>query len=162
MTYPRIEFEMELRRSAALVVGCLRFWGFDGQEVLALEASSGMPRFQDFGHWMLKGKGPIPPSRLLPVGVDWELATLPEMRPNDKGIEGPFYRISPNSIEICIGLMRDGFGFHKDRNVVGTLGCVFPVEPTRQADLNFLECEKILKQWNAAGFKSVPFVVRYL
>lgn len=161
MTAPRLIFEMECEQRSGLVVGCLKFVGFDGHIELELEASSGLPKWQNFGHWVLKGRGPIPPTRMLPPGVEWELSLLPEQRPNDVGIEGAFYRISPMSVEVAPGLSRDGFGYHKDRNAVGSKGCIYPVEASRASDVLFLESETVFRRWQSTGLTKVPLTVNY-
>lgn len=159
--YPCVEFEMELGVSAQLRVGRLMFWTSEGNGV-SIPASAGLPGWQEAGHWMLKGKGPIPPSCVLGAGRPYLLSLVAEQRPNDKGIEGPFYRISPNSVRVSKEVERNGFGFHMDRNVIGSSGCIVPVEQVRGRDIYWSEAVLTLGEWRQrTGQQVVPLWVRY-
>lgn len=70
-----------------------------------------------------KRGGLIPPVHHVPDLKMWEVDLDPIYMPNNKGVQGNFYRILPFLVKTSEGAQRGDFGIHYDANYPGSLGC---------------------------------------
>jgi hypothetical protein len=148
-------YQQELRQSSSLLKG--RLIAYDNQDVKKDQeyiAASGTVGNQQWDSLSAKGRGPIP--RCSDVGIEhYNVKTTPFDRRATKGIEGPFYHILPESVNIR-GINRSEFGIHFDANVPGSAGCIVIVnEPAWEA------FQKLMSHYKQAGLETVPLFVFY-
>lgn len=133
-----------------LIAYCLKKCKIDGDYV----AASGCIGNQGMSSQSAKGRGPIPCEKK--VGIDhYDVKTTPYYQPNTKGIEGNFFHILPNSVNIE-GISRGEFGIHFDANVPGTAGCIGI--RSRQEWEGFQE---LMTHYKKAGLETVPLSILY-
>lgn len=153
---PRLEFSMDLPVSAAshLVNGHLIIKKERGLAGIKLKATSGCRGSQFFRSWMLKGRGPLPPTGVI-FPLTWTVSTQRLWLPNVKGVEGSFYAISPFQV-VLPGVTRGDFGVHFDANVPGSAGCCV-IQSQEHWDL-FREC---MEQFRLMKLQQIPLSVSY-
>ena len=78
---------------------------------------------QFYGSWTLKGRGPLPPSKIV-APKTYSVSTQRLWLPQVKGVEGSFYAISPFAIQVNGMVSRGDFGIHFDANAPGSAGCI--------------------------------------
>jgi hypothetical protein len=76
-------------------------------------------------------------------------------QPQTKGIEGNFYHILPNSVNIH-GISRGEFGIHFDANVPGSAGCI--VLRSKQEWEGF---QRLMSHYKEVGLETVPLSILY-
>ena len=112
-------------------------------------AASGLPNNQTFDCLSSRGRGSIPANNI--IGIDhYQVSTTPLYMPSVKGVEGNFYKISPDTVTIN-GVERGDFGVHFDANVPGSSGCVV-IRTAFQEDM---------KAIFTSGVKQMPLLVSY-
>jgi hypothetical protein len=152
MKNPSVIFTMALPLNAVNheIEGLLKL--VDGENLLnSYRCSSSRINHQYWGSWRKKG-GVIPPDE------PWRVATNPINMPNNPGVGGLFYPITPFEIQ-TIGDVRGDFGVHSDANRAnspGTLGCLFPI--SKAGWKAFMRDSATAA---AAGFRSLPLQVHY-
>ena len=101
----------------------------------------------------------IPPQyrvpKLMKNKKTWTVHTEPLPRPNNPGIEGNFYKITPYLVETDKGGKRGDFGIHKDANVPGSLGCIV------MSEKRFVQFEQKMTKLRNQGIKEIPLFVQY-
>lgn len=148
-------FYQPLKTSNTLIEG--RLIAYDNQKVKKDEeyiVASGCIGNQAWESQSAKGRGPIP--RCSQVNIEhYDVKTTPYYQPNTKGIEGNFFHILPNSVNIN-GVSRGEFGIHFDANAPGSAGCiVIRNSPAWDA------FQKMMKHYKEAGLETVPLFVFY-
>jgi hypothetical protein len=98
-------FSLKQSRSNSIIYGDLIFTEGE-QEILRVNATSGLPGYQCAGAHTERGKGCIPPDN------DWKIST-DGYHLNCTGIDGMFYHITPDP-DPTTG--RSEFGLHRDAN----------------------------------------------
>lgn len=113
--------------------------------------SSSRPNHQYWGSWRVK-------SGLIPPDEPWQVATTPINMPNNPGVGGLFFPVTPFQIQ-TIRDIRGDFGVHKDANratAPGSLGCPFPI-----AEAGWEAVKRDLLDLGKIGIKKVPMQVHY-
>ena len=148
-------YYQHLQRSSELVEGRLLSLDSAAPSIVnTYIATSGLPNNQRFDCLSSPGRGSIPPNSS--IGIDCYLvATSPIYMPGVKGVEGNFYKISPDEVTIN-GMQRGDFGVHFDRNVPGSSGCV-----VLRTDTGWQAFEKDMKLLLTSGVKQIPLLVSY-
>lgn len=117
-------------------------------------ASSGLPNNQRYDCLSSVGVGPIPPDNM--IGIDHYLVrTTPIYMPQVRGVEGNFYKISPDMITIE-KMRRGDFGVHFDANVPGSSGCV-----VLRTKVGWKAFEDDMRSLGGMGISQVPLLVSY-
>lgn len=119
-------------------------------------ATSGLKFYQGIGGCSRRGRGAIPPCKLVGI-AKYTVTTKPIPMPGIKGVEGNFYQILP--FEVLVDqygktVKRADFGVHADKNVKGTAGCIgiLPGEHWRAF-------EDHMKKISTAGEKTIDLFV---
>jgi hypothetical protein len=147
-----LRFTLKPARSGSIIVGLLELTGSDCEQINAYRASSSSPGEQYWGSWREKG-GLIPPDE------PYKVFTTPVMMPNNPGVRGEFFRITPFEID-TIGDDRGDFGIHQDANAaiaLGTLGCIFPISKN-----GWKAIKRDFAQLASVGIESLLMIVKYL
>jgi hypothetical protein len=156
---PSLIFAMALPSSAinSMVEGILKLVDGDLDKDVApkllnaYRASSSRPNHQYWASWRQSG-GVIPPDE------PWKVATTAINMPDNPGVGGLFFPLTPFEVE-TIGDVRGDFGVHKDANRAsspGSLGCLFPL-----SDPGWVAIKRDFATAAAAGFKYLPLQVHY-
>ena len=117
-------------------------------------ATSSHAALQDKEDFHQKG-GLIPPAYRCPDLGSWTVETNPISMPNNKGVQGSFYKINPYLVKTDKGGSRGDFGIHLDANVEGSLGCIVMDER------RFKIFENWMSKIKQEGFKELPLTVIY-
>jgi len=124
-------------------------------------ATSGLPRYQRFGDYLLRAKGPIPSTNALLAHNSPYRVSTQSLLVSKRGIEGPFFPIIPGfiSLDFRDGLFihRDGFGIHFDANVPGSIGCIVLTKHPEFAD--FIQT---MADFHLRGITALPLEVIYV
>lgn len=156
MTDPRLEFYLSLpnSRSQRLLSGCLILKRSSSDAGIKLQATSGCLGNQYHRSWVLKGKGPLPPTSAI-APHEYSVSTQRLWLPHVKGVEGSFYAIAPFSVSVT-GINRGDFGVHFDANVPGSAGCCV-IQLQKHWDM--------FRSWmsdiRSVGIQKVPLEVTY-
>lgn len=119
-------------------------------------ATTGQRFYQGIGSCNKKGKGGIPPCKI--VGIDkYTVSLRPIFMPQVRGVEGNFYQIFP--FEVLVDqygkkTARGDFGIHRDANVPGSAGCI--VIPSGE---HWQEFEELMKKLQDKGVKTLDLFV---
>lgn len=119
-------------------------------------ATSGLKHYQGIGSCNKKGKGGIPPCKL--VNIDkYTVSLRPISMLRTKGVEGNFYQIFP--FEVLVDqygkkTVRGDFGIHRDANVPGSVGCI--VIPSGE---HWQEFEELMTKLRGKGAKTLDLFV---
>lgn len=117
--------------------------------------TSSHSRGQYRGAQHIKG-GLIPPVHHCHDLSQYNVACVPEDSSHVKGVEGEFYRITPNIVTTKQGAKRGYFGIHLDANVPGSLGC--PVMDDRNFDDFKVTIANLVNRFD---LESIPFLPLY-
>jgi hypothetical protein len=158
-----LEFDLLPAKSADLITGQLMMLVNDCVDKTGAwiwNATSGLPTHQKPTDYLIKGKGPIPPSDvLLRMNGSYEVDTLSQYN-KAKGIDGFIFPIFPELVKLedeqGQNFYRSNFGIHFDANVPGSAGCI--VITDKDDFLNFCE---VMRGIHAKGIPSIPLEVKY-
>jgi hypothetical protein len=148
----RLRFTLRPAISRSIIVGLLELVDGNSQLSNAYRASSSRPNMQYWGSWRDRG-GLIPPDE------PYQVATKAIWMPENPGVGGKFFPITPFEIE-TIGDTRGDFGLHADANAAvapGTLGCIFPL-----TEKGWTAIKRDFEFLAAKGIVSLPLSVSYL
>jgi hypothetical protein len=147
-----LRFTLRPAFSRSMIIGLLELLDNENQQLNAYQASSSKPGKQYWGSWRERG-GLIPPNE------PYQVATKAIWMPENPGVRGRFYPITPFEID-TIGDDRGDFGLHADANAVvapGTLGCIFPATARGWTAIG-----RDFDALDAKGIASLPLSVSYL
>lgn len=99
--------------------------------------------------------GMIPPQYRLKNVNNYMVDLNPIPMPQNKGVAGNFYKITPFQVITDKGTVRSDFGIHLDANVPGSLGCIV-LNASR-----FAAFEAKMKVLRNNGITLVPLYVQY-
>lgn len=152
---PYLTFKMTMRMDAVadLIVGRL-YLQREGKKQIEWRATSGLPYCQFHQSWVMRGRGPIPPSEAI-IQTLYTMETNKYWYPLVKGIEGSSYRIHPERVLTNL-TERSNFEIHFDANQPGTAGCI---AITNQIDWDSFRAT-ILEIHNQ-GVRMIPLNVLY-
>lgn len=152
---PYLTFKMTMRIKAQpdLIVGRL-YLQREGKKQIEWRATSGLPYCQFHQSWVMRGRGPIPPSADIIQGL-YTVETNKYWYPLVVGIEGSSYRIHPERVFTAL-TERSNFEIHFDANQPGTAGCI---AITSQQDWDHFRAT-ILEIHNE-GIRMIPLHVNY-
>lgn len=160
---PSLEFHLELPQDSVptLIDGYLLVKDEPTKAGVKLVASSGLKGNQYINSWNLKGRGPLPPSRLIGT-TGYSMSTQKLWLHHIRGVEGSFYAISPFSVKLPSvtrgdfgGLADAGFPSKTAENA-GSAGCIV----IRRQD-HWDTFRRLLEAFRIAGFPSLPLLVHY-
>jgi hypothetical protein len=160
---PSLEFHLELPDKAinTLIDGFLLIKTEPSKAGTKLLASSGLKNNQFIGSWNLKGRGPLPPSRLLDAS-GYTMSTQRLWMPQTRGVEGSFFAISPFVVKLH-DVSRGDFGGHADARFpksnardAGSAGCIV----LRRQD-HWDVFRGFMENFRDVGIQAVPLLVRY-
>lgn len=168
---PNLELRFPARQTSELITGILALATPDGSGD-EFEVTTGLPGHQGPQDFLVKGKGPIPPStELRKHNTGYEVSTN-GLFSNARGIEGLFFPISPVMISLEVPsdspllaggkggggfIYRGHFGIHFDANVPGSSGCI--VVRDRSGFNQFCQQMQDLRD---EGLDSLPLNVVYV
>jgi hypothetical protein len=118
-------FHMTLTQSNDLQIGKLELIACESNAcelVDRYDTTSGLPGWQAPVDISARAKGPIPNPEAV-KRKSYFVATRPIDSRGVKGIEGNFYPIIPETVQLP-SKTRGSFGVHADKNVPGTAGCL--------------------------------------
>lgn len=152
---PYFTFKMTMRIDAVpdLIVGKL-YLQREGKKQIEWRATSGLPYCQFKDSWVMRGRGPIPPSSAI-VQALYSVETNKYWYPLVQGIEGASYKIHPERVLTHL-TERSNFELHYDANQPGTAGCI---AITNQLDWNSLRAT--LLEIHNQGIRMIPLNVVY-
>jgi hypothetical protein len=146
-----LRFTLKPAESRSIIVGLLELTGSDCEIINSYRASSSQRGKQYWGSWRYK-------SGLIPPDEPYKVATTPIMMPENPGVRGEFFPITPFSID-TIGDERGDFGIHQDANAAdypGTLGCIFPISKN-----GWNAIKRDFAHLASVGVESLPMTVTY-
>jgi hypothetical protein len=154
MNTPFLLFHIDLRKSGGIIDGRLLL--MEGSKIRERYiATSGTPDWQRRGDFDEIAKGPIPRPDI--VNLDcYKVLTKADYVPEVVGIEGNFYAILPNAVQVPGGPKRSHFGIHRDANVPGSAGCV--VLPTK---IGWEAFQKQMKRLQDEGIEEIDLQIDY-
>jgi len=152
---PYLTFKMTMRTFAVpdLIVGRL-YLQREGKKQIEWRATSGLPYCQFYQSWVMRGRGPIPPSDAI-VQAMYTVETNKYWYPLVQGIEGSSYKIHPERVLTSL-TERSNFELHFDANQPGTAGCI---AITNQADWDSLRAT--IFDIHSQGIRMIPLNVIY-
>lgn len=149
-------FSQNLKESKSLLEGRLALVDLQSSQVLNLySAASGLPQYQTVEALAVRGKGSIPPSNMI-IPKKYSVSTRAIALLSVKGVEGNFYQISPDAVNI-LDYERGDFGVHRDANVPGTAGCIGIT-----TESGWVGFERDMERLSKNGCTSLPLIVFYL
>lgn len=155
LSNPYLTFKMTMRMTAQadLIVGRL-YLQREGKKQIEWRATSGLPFCQFFQSWVMRGRGPIPPSESI-IQTMYTVETNKYWYPLVKGIEGSSYKIHPERV-ITVLSERSNFEIHFDANQPGTAGCI---AITNQIDWDHFRAT--IFEVHMQGIRMIPLNVVY-
>jgi hypothetical protein len=117
-------------------------------------ASSGLRGFQSLKDVDTVGRGAIPAQSSVKID-SYFVKTSPYYYPNNPGIAGNFYHITPEVVTIN-GINRSEFGIHNNPSRKGTAGCIGLL-----TEVGWTALQKWMSQFQSKGIKEVPLLISY-
>lgn len=149
-------YHQHLARTPELIEGRLLLIDDSAKKIAnTYIATSGLPSYQTVDDLCSPGRGAIPQNN--PIGLDrYIVDTSPLDLSSVKGVEGDFYKISPDTVLTSNGTLRGDFGIHFDANVPGSSGCV-----VLRTGVGWQAFKKDMKVLLTSGVKEIPLLVSY-
>ncbi len=149
-----LTFSMQFDREPGLDNGRLRLCNLTEGKVEIWIATSSVASRQKAEDFHQRG-GLIPPEYRVPGLKFWTVSTKPIPMPNNPGVAGNFYQISPFEVITDRGGKRGDFGIHLDGNVPGSLGCIVMSKD------RFVVFEEMMKRLLSEKVNTLPLFVTY-
>ncbi len=147
-----LRFRMPLKQTDELLIGELSIMDGD-TEINSFLVTSGLPGCQSLEHQSARGRGPIPACQKVGIS-NYSVRTTPFDQRGTTGIEGNFYYIEPDPVDVPP--RRGEFGIHFDANVPGSKGCVVFRKRGEWEDF-----QDFMLQYKRQGFQSISLIVEY-